>query len=86
MVRLLLLTSQRMIQGLGTLKLLSDINQEKVLEGFELTQFKSFEEADDREQFYKRIQKDSFEESWVKSKLFEYFIDLKRAVRRISYI
>ena len=76
MVSLLLLTNQRMIQGLGTLKLLSDINKEKITEGFELTQFNSFEEADDREEFYKRIQKDSFEEIEIKEKLFEYFIYL----------
>ena len=55
-----------MIQGLGTLKLFSDIDQNKVHEDFEFTQFKGLEEADDKGKFYERIQKDSFDENIIK--------------------
>ena len=69
-----------MIQGLGTLKLFSDIDQNKVHEDFEFTQFKGLEEADDKGKFYERIQKDSFDENIIKYWLVEYLIKFKKDV------
>ena len=46
------LYSNRMIQALGTLKMLKDIDQDNVINGFEFTQFKSLEEAYDNGAFY----------------------------------
>ena len=63
-----------MIQGLGTLKLFSDIDQNKVHEDFEFTQFKGLEEADDKGKFYERIQKESEEKKTTK-KLFKKFLN-----------
>ena len=63
-----------MIQGLGTLKLFSDIDQNKVHEDFEFTQFKGLEEADDKGKFYERIQKESEEKKTAK-KLFQKFLN-----------
>ena len=47
----------RMIQALGTLKMLKDIDQDNVVDGFEFTQFKSLEEAYDNGKFYYPIGK-----------------------------
>ena len=51
------LHSNRMIQALGTLKMLKDIDQDNVIDGFEFTQFKSLEEAYDNGTFYYPIGK-----------------------------
>ena len=51
------LCSNRMIQVLGTLRLLKDIDEDNVVDGFEFTQFKSLEEANDNETFYSPIDK-----------------------------
>ena len=72
-----------MIQGLGTLRMLSDISQNKVLEGFKFTQFENLEEADDKGEFYQEIQKENPEEKIVKSKLNKYFLNLIQNVSRI---
>ena len=42
----------RMIQALGTLKMLKDIDQDNVVDGFKFTQFKNLEEAYDNGTFY----------------------------------
>ena len=47
----------RMMQALGTLKMLKDIDQDNVINGFEFTQFKSLEEAYDNGTFYYPIGK-----------------------------
>ena len=71
-----------MIQGLGTIKLLTDIDQDKVLQDFEFTQFGSLEEADDRGEFYVRMQRDRFEN--VKEMFSKYFNYLINAVSFIN--
>ena len=76
MVSLLLLTTKRMIQGLGTLKLLTDIDQNKVVEDFKFTQFGSLEEADDRGKFYQRWDVGSFDYRKVKEILTKYYKEL----------
>ena len=69
-----------MIQGLGTLRMLSDISQDRVLEGFKFTQFENLEEADDKGEFYQEIQKENPEEKIVKTKFNKYFLDLNKYV------
>ena len=61
-----------MIQGLGTLKLLTDIDQDRVLEGFEFTQFGSLEEADDKGEFYQELEEDNDDKNKIKN-LFQEF-------------
>ena len=63
--------------------MLSDISQNKVLEGFKFTQFENLEEADDKGEFYQEIQKENPEEKIVKSKLNKYFLNLIQNVSRI---
>ena len=72
-----------MIQGLGTLRMLSDINQDRVLEGFKFTQFENLEEADDKGEFYQEIQKENPEEKIAKAQLNKYFLYLIQNVSRI---
>ena len=71
-----------MIQGLGTLKLLTDIDQNKVVEDFKFTQFGSLEEADDKGKFYERIEKNRFEN--VEEMFAKYFNELINAVSFIN--
>ena len=78
----LFLTTSRIIQGLGTLRLLNDIDQNKVLEGFEFTHFKTLEEADDKGEFYKVMQKDSNDEVEFKNKIVEFMYNTAKIVRK----
>ena len=62
-----------MIQGLGTLKLLTDIDQNTVLDGFEFTQFKNLEEADDKGEFYQELEKDKDDKNKIKNIFIECY-------------
>ena len=72
-----------MIQGLGTLKLLTDIDQDKVLEGFKFTQFGSLEDADEKEKFYQRLDAGSLDERNAKEIFTQYFKVLNGKVIKI---
>ena len=63
--------------------MLSDINQNRVLEGFKFTQFENLEEAYDKGEFYQEIQKGIPEEKIAKAKLNKYFLYLIQNVSRI---
>ena len=67
----------RIIQALGTLKMLKDIDQDNVVDGFEFTQFKSLEEAYDNGTFYCPIGK------W-KSQYFDILIFNKNILTIIN--
>ena len=74
-----------MIQGLGTLKLLTDIDQDKVLEGFEFIGVEYSEKSNDGERFYKRINKESKNEEMPKKILNNYFKKLLNLVCLFQY-
>ena len=61
-----------MILALGTLRLFKDIDEDNVVEGFEFTQFKSLEEADDHGKFYTLINNESDEKEVVEKQLYKY--------------
>ena len=62
-----------MIQALGILKLFKDIDEDNIVEGFELSQFGSLEEANDNEVFYTPIELDSEDSKYMKRNLLDYF-------------
>ena len=62
-----------MIQGLGTLKLLTDIDQNTVLDGFEFAHFKNLEEAEDKGEFYQELEEDKDDKNKIKNIFIECY-------------
>ena len=73
-----------MIQALGTLKLFEDIKDNKLVEGFQFTQFKKLEDAVDNNTFYSPINNLGKEKEYMKEILFNHFCSVRNIQQVIS--
>ena len=61
-----------MIQALGTLKLFKDIDEDNIMNGFQFSQFRSFEDANGNGVFYTRIVSESEDATVIRWMLIEH--------------